>query len=528
MSGSTPDVEALGLDDLKALVVRLLEEVAALKSENAALREEIARLKGLKGRPKLRPSGMDKATDPKPAGDEAKAKRRHRGAKRLAVTEERTIRVAVPPGSCFKGYETTVIQDLVIQPLVIRYRRERWMTPDGRSIVAPLPAGVRGHVGPELRRTVLALYHQGQMTGPGLRAHLGDLGISLSSRQLVRLLIDGQDAFVDEARDVLRAGLETADWISVDDTGARHGGKTAVCTQIGNDLFTCFATTGSKSRINFLELLRAGYSDYVINDAAVAYMRRHKLAGPVIARLKAAETTQFADQAAWAAHLDALGIAALKVHPNPVRIATEAALWGSIVDHGLLTDTVILSDDAGQFNVGRHALCWVHAERLIHKLNTVTDHQRHAVERIRRRLWWLYADLKAYRQQPSARHKAELSHRFDRLFTTRTGYVTLDRLLTRLHANKAELLAVLDRPEIPLHTNGSENDIRCQVTRRKVSAGTRSDAGRDCRDAFLGLMKTCKKLGLSFWHYLGNRIGVPDAPNILPIPDIIKAHAAPA
>src|SRR5580765_7649272 len=77
-----------------------------------------------------------------------------------------------------------------------------------------------------------------------------------------------------------------------------------------------------------------------------------------------------------------------------------------------------------------------------------------------------------------------------------------------LHTNKAELLMVLDRPEIPLHTNGSENDIRCQVTRRKVSAGTRSDAGRDCRDAFLGLAKTCEKLGIPVWDYLGNRLRV--------------------
>lgn len=159
--------------------------------------------------------------------------------------------------------------------------------------------------------------------------------------------------------------------------------------------------------------------------------------------------------------------------------------------------------------------------------------------RIRARVWKLYADLKAYRQKPSARRKAALQRRLalrahcvrDALFTTRTGFVTLDRLLRRLHANKQELLTVLDRPDIPLHTNGSENDIRCQVTRRKVSAGTRSDAGRDCRDcrdAFLGLMKTCRKLGMSFWTYLGDRLDVPDAPLIPPLPDLIRARASPA
>jgi hypothetical protein len=122
-------------------------------------------------------------------------------------------------------------------------------------------------------------------------------------------------------------------------------------------------------------------------------------------------------------------------------------------------------------------------------------------------------DLKAYRQNPSKQRKAALRARFDRIFTRNTGFITLDRLLKRLHANKSELLMVLDRPEIPLNTNGSENDIRCQVTKRKVSAGTRSDAGRDCRDAFLGPSKTCAKLGIAFWHYLGSRLVVSNLPN---------------
>ncbi len=103
--------------------------------------------------------------------------------------------------------------------------------------------------------------------------------------------------------------------------------------------------------------------------------------------------------------------------------------------------------------------------------------------------------------------------------------MTLDRLLARLHANKDKLLVALERPDIPLHTNGSENDIRCQVTRRKISAGTRSDAGRDCRDGFLGLMKTCDKLDVGFWDFLGNRLKVPDAPLVPPLQDLIRQRA---
>jgi hypothetical protein len=141
---------------------------------------------------------------------------------------------------------------------------------------------------------------------------------------------------------------------------------------------------------------------------------------------------------------------------------------------------------------------------------------------------WFYADLKAYRAAPTARRRSEMRARFDRIFHRRTGFATLDRLLERLHANKPELLMVLDRPEIPLHTNGSERDIRCHVIKRKISGGTRSDAGRDCRDAFLGLMHTCTKLGIAFWDYLGDRLGIIGHPKVPALPDLIRCRGRPA
>ena len=202
--------------------------------------------------------------------------------------------------------------------------------------------------------------------------------------------------------------------------------------------------------------------------------------------------------------------------------------YGSVQSHGFLCDAVVLSDDAGQFNVGHHALCWVHAERLVHKLDTFTDKHRAAQEKIRGLIWDFYASLRAYRIKPSRRRSLALRARFDRIFSRRTGFATLDRLLARLRANKAELLMVLDRPEIPLHTNGSENDIRCYITRRKVSAGTRSDMGRDCRDAFLSLAKTCGKHGIAFWDYLGSRLRVAGHTIVEPLDHYVRARNCPA
>ena len=523
------DLDRLSPAELKGLVVKQWEQIVELQRMVVALRDEIARLKGGPGRPNLKPSGMERGTEPKPAGSSGDWKR-PRGSTRskLAIDEERTIKVAAPPsGSRFKGYTSFVVQDLVIRPHVVNFRCERWQMPDGGMMTAPLPVEIDGHFGPQLRRFVLAQYHQGQMTVARLVTLLRSLGIFISKRQVVRLLIEGQDDFLTEARDVLRAGLSSAAWITVDDTGARHNATNGFCTQIGNSHFTWFGTTASKSRINFLALLRAGYDDYVINAEAVAYMRERALAAHVIARLIEHPDRCFAGQHAWSTHLETLGISALKVNPDPVMVATEGALWGSVKAHGLLPDTVIVSDDAGQFKVGRHGLCWVHSERLVYKLDAFTDENRAAQATVRELIWNFYRDLKAYRCAPTKQRRAALRARFDRIFGRKTDFVTLDRLLARLSANKQELLMVLDRPEVPLHTNGSENDIRCHVTRRKVSGGTRSDVGRDCRDAFLALAKTCAKLEIAFWDYLGARLAVPAGPTIPHLPELVLARSRP-
>jgi hypothetical protein len=464
------------------------------------------------------------------SGKGGKRSRRRRGAKRDrdAVTTEVVVKAVPPPGSRFKGYQDILVRELTLTPAVVRYRRERWATPSGETVLAPLPAGIVGGFGPGLRRFLLVAHAQGQVTTERLVALLAGIGIEISKRQVVRLLTSRLDDLITEDRDVLRAGLASARWVTVDDTAARHARQDAFTTQIGDGRFTAFRSGASKSRQAFLSVLRAGHGEYVINAAALEYMRSGALAGPVIEKLATHPAKVFADEAAWTAHLVALGIDRLAVTPEPVRIATEGALWGTIQAYGLLPGTVIVSDDAGQFRLGEHALCWVHAERLVHKLVPANGAQRRAVELTRTLIWWLYADLKVWQRNPCPRRAAALRARFDRIFTRRTGYVVLDRLLARLHRRKAELLRVLERPEIPLHTNGSENDIRACVTKRKVSGGTMSEDGRTARDVLLGLMKTCRKLGVSFYRYLGDRLRVPGAVPVPPLPDLVRQAAAPA
>jgi Transposase IS66 family len=228
------------------------------------------------------------------------------------------------------------------------------------------------------------------------------------------------------------------------------------------------------------------------------------------------------DETSWSAYLRTYGLEPKGGPLDPFHIASEGALWGGLIQAKTLEGTVILSDGAGQFVVGEHARCWVHMERQIHALDSFSEQQHRAKARIQSRIWWLYKDIKAWCREPmpGRRRARQLARRFDRIVGTKTGFATLDRLLERIGADRASFLKILDRPDIPLHTNGSENDIRSVVTRRKVSGGTQSEDGRTARDTMLSLMKTCKKLKVSFWDYLGDRLGA-SAPKIPPLAVLI-------
>jgi Transposase IS66 family len=540
MVSPTPDsLDRLSPSELIGVVRDLIGEVGRLRAENEklgdaftklkaehqAVKDELARLKKLPPRPPQKPSGMDKATDggggeKSPSGQKS-SRRRGSQLDRLMIGATVVVPAKAPTGSRHKGYEDIVVQDLNLSPQVTLYRRERWETPEGERIIADLDPGIIGGYGPNLHRFVLALHFSGQVTCERIVALLNGMGVVISKRQVVRLLTARLETFRAEDAAVLQAGLR-GPYVTVDDTGARHAGKSGYTTQIGADIFTVFRTGPSKSRLAFLSRLCGSTAFYVINDAALGYMKERQLPQPVIDRFADHEQRIFSCPETWERHLQALGLTGLNVTPDPVQIASEGALWGAIRHQGLLPDTVIVSDDAGQFRIGVHALCWVHTERLVHKLIPANDKQRNAIEVAKRMIWWFYGSLKEYKLAPSPQQAEVLRARFDRIFKrSSTGYVMLDRLLRRLFRHKDALLRVLDRPEIPLNTNASENDIRTFVTKRKISGGTVSDQGRDARDIMLGLAKTCMKLKLSFYDFLGARLGIPGLP-IPPLAELIR------
>src|SRR5215469_1452135 len=363
--------------------VRLQQDrLQQLQERVHQLEDEIACLKGLKTRPRIAPSALE--TPPRPPRD-PRAKRpgsaKRSKTAQLTITDEVVIPLAHrPEGAVFKGYEDFVVQDLILAPRAILYRRERWLTPDGQSLVAPLPTAVVPgcHYGPDLICFILHQYHHQHVTQPLLLEQLRQLGIDISAGELNRILTEGKDVFHREKDELLPAALEVSAYVEVDDTGARHRGHTGACTQIGNELFAVFASTDSKSRLNFLEILRGPYTDYVINETAVAYWQRQGLPQAMVDRLRQGPRT-VADPAAWRARLGQLDITG----PRHVRIASEGALLGSLIAHGVSPELVILSDGAQQYDLLAHAACWIHAERPLARMIPYSEEHRAAIAKMR-------------------------------------------------------------------------------------------------------------------------------------------------
>lgn len=507
----------------------LQSEQLALQSEQIQLlKDEIAVLKGEKARPKIKPSCLNKPPSGEGSGEggeQKKARGRGKPVRKktvdLEIHEECVIEPdVIPPGWVLKDYASYVVQDLEIGLKNTDYRRARYESPTGETLMGDLPASVGdSHFGPELRSYILSQYYQQHVPQGLILRQLREWGVQISSGQLNHLIIHNHEHFHDEKAQVLAVGLEVSSHIHVDDTGARHQGKNGYCTHIGNEWFTWFSSTESKSRINFLELLQAGELEYVVDEVARKYMREQKLPQQPLALLS--RDFRCADKTTWESYLKGLGI----VSERHLRIATEGALVGAVVDHGIASHLVIISDDAGQFNIAGflNALCWVHAERTINKLVAGSEVNRRAQEAVREQIWSFYQQLKAYQQAPEELTRQRLEARFDEIFTQKTTFHMLNLALKRLHQNKAELLLVLQHPQIPLHNNLSENDIRDYVKKRKISATTRSDTGRKARDTFLSLKKTCQKLGIAFSQYLFDRISRQN--HIPPLPVLIRAAA---
>jgi Transposase IS66 family len=391
---------------LSEQLVEQQEVSGKLRLENQALRDEIARLKGQKGKPEFKrqkkASHLEKKTGKAFGDDGIGSGGRARVGKKVTIDETRVVRVKPPEGSRFLGYSSYDVQDIHIKRHTIRFSRERWLLPDGTVLLAPLPVEMSdGHYGPELRRLIVYLHHHGRMPQGRIVVMVRDLGIIMSSGHLDAILQREAQALSDERSAMVTAGVTHAPYIQVDDTGARHRGKNGFCTHLGNPYFAAFYSTESKSRINFLNILGGGKWIYRVDDICInqsgalglsQFTAGRKLMAPLAGDLRAVK--EF-DHQQWN-HF----IQQQQFTERERLIASEAALYATMRQRVSKT-MAIISDDAGQFRVLQHGLCWVHAERKIHHLIPLSDDHRQHQERTREQIWTFYRALKRYKKIPN-------------------------------------------------------------------------------------------------------------------------------
>ncbi len=506
------------------IIQDLNQILSEYKKEITDLKDEILKLKKETVKPKIKPSKLNKDNnDDDDDNDEDKKKREStkdipKKKKNIDIHDEKKIELEeIPEDSEFIGYKEVVVQDIEIKLKNTRYKLAKYETPDGKIITAKLPTNLKnGTFGPELRTFILQEYHIKHVTQPLLLEQLQSLGIEISSGQLSNIITEKLDDFHEEKDEILKVALPNSDYIQTDDTGARHDGNNGYCTQIGNEFFTWFSSTQSKSRVNFLELLSSGVEEtlYTFNEISYEYMTKQKLPQKLFNKLEELkiEITDKKDFQKWLTENEI-------VTKTNIKIVTEAALIGGLITQGIPVDLGVLSDGARQFNIFDHALCWIHAERPINRLIPITDENRKFVEEARSDVWKLYQKLKDYKITPNENLKRDINSDFDKFSTKITGYEALDKAIANFKNNKSDLLKVLEKPYLPLHNNLSERDIRDYVKKRKISGSTRSEAGREARDTFASLKKTCKKLCISSYEYIRDRVFQNG--EIEPLPDLV-------
>jgi hypothetical protein len=519
---------------LLGLVEELAAENRALRAELAQVKDENARLKGGSGRPKI-PPGAGGATDYSSEQERRPApKTWQKRGKQDRLRIDRTERLAVdpatlPPDAVFKGYETVVVQDLVLRTDTVAFEQEVWYSPSARrSYRARRPAGYEGTVGPHLKALVLTLAYAGGMSETKLLELVASRGIVLSAGTLSTLLTEGRAAFTDEARAVLRAGLGSTPYQHLDDTSTRVDGEAHYCQILCNPFYTAYRTTPGKDRRTIVEVLRGGRpTAYRYDHEAARHLAFLGLSATAQARVQAAiPCDQELDEAQLAALLDG---PLARLGPRQREQVREAlAVASYLADPDWPVVRTLVCDDAPQFRgiTPELALCWIHEGRHYKQLTPWLPPARAAQADILDQFWTYYRELLAYREHPTHEERARLDARFDELFGTVTGYADLDRRLALTRDKKPELLLVLEHPELPQHNNPAELGARQRVRKRDVSFGPRSPAGSAAWDTFMTLAATTRKLGLDFATYLTDRF--TRAGQIPSLADLITARAAQA
>ena len=528
------------IDGARQAIVQLLnlvEDLASdnrqLRDENQRLRDEINRLKGEQGKPKIKPN---RPPSPPTVTNHSSERERHKRqawkkshkVERIEVKREEMLKVdpaRLPADAEFKGYADVLVQDIKIEADNVLFHKEKFYSKsEGQTYLAELPRGYSGQFGPGVKALTLVLYHAANMSEPKVREFFGFVGVHLSEGEVSNLLLKDQDDFHAEKESVYAAGLRSSPWQHIDETSTRVNGVNEHCHTVCNPLYTAYVTTDKKDRLAVLEALLNGRAmTFRLNTEAYTWLEPVSLPTSALAALQRLSQDRVMSEAEFTQHLavmlPTLGSQARR------RVMEAAAVAAYHAQQDFPVVDLLLCDDADQFKrlTSDLALCWIHDARHYKKLAPVISLHRQLLDNFMGQYWDLYDALLNYRQAPLPDDATRLSQRFDVLFATTTGYVDLDDRIAKTQAKKDALLMVLKHPELPLHNNPAELAARRRVRKRDVSFGPRTEEGKQGWDTFMTLADTAKKLGVSFYHYIFDRVS--QANRIPQLADLIAERA---
>jgi hypothetical protein len=525
-------------EQARELVMRLLNlledvraDLRAAQAEIQRLRNEINRLKGEQGQPTIKPNTPQPL--PKDLSSEQerrtpKAWSKGRKTDRIPIDREQVVAVEparLPPDAVFKGYEDVVVQDVIFRTDNVLFHKEKFYSPSQHTTyLATLPPGYRGQYGPGLKSLALVFYYGAQMSEPKVAELLRSVGVRISDGQVSNLLIKDQAAFHAEKDALYQAGLASSPWQHLDDTSTRVNGQNGYCHIVCNPLYTAYFTTTAKDRLTVIDVL-TNYRPrrFVVNAEALGYVEAGGLSAVRRRQLAQVPGDVIMDEAMMQTmletHLPGVGPQQRKW----ILDATAVAAYHADVEFPVVR--LLVCDDAPQFTLVTEelALCWVHEGRHYKKLMPSIPHHQALLETFVQRFWTYYDQLLAYRTQPTPEEATRLAGEFETLFATITGYQALDERIAKTRTKKSCLLMVLTHPDIPLHNNPAELGARARVRKRDVSFGPRTREGATAWDTFMTLAATATKLGVSFSHYIHDRVsGASQMPSLA---DLIAERA---
>lgn len=502
---------------LLQIIEALNEEVQFLKAELQKKNDELNRLKGEQGRPKF-------PIPKKKYGDISSEKERQNlippGEKK---SKEKLSKIQIqftdickvdpsilPEDAEFKGYETVVVQDIVISTKNTAFKKEIFYSPSQKkTYMAELPKGIEGEFGPGVKSLILTLKHASNMSEPKIHEFLENIGIHISSATISRILTKKIEGFHQEKADIFRAGLESTMYQQIDDTGAKVNGQNQYVEILCNPFYTAYFTIPTKDRLSILDILQGSKPrSYFFNDEAFKLLESFRLSNKIISKMRDNAHNKVLDEKQLQRLIDGI------LH-NPDKgkiIRTRIMEAGAIAAYHNRTDIpvvkVLLSDDAPQFKKlsEEQALCWIHDGRNYKKLEPVVPLHKKELEDFRGEYWNYYRKLLQFKENPTPENSEQLSIDFDVLVSRKTNYKALNERIEITNENKSELLLALKYPEIPLHNNAAELGARSQVRKRDVSLHTITQEGTRASDTFMTIVQTAKKLEVGVFDYIGDRV----------------------